>query len=278
MNPQESTTPARPAPAAPVRLSAPRPGRALERRALSYGFAASAALHLLAVIVSPLLFRPDPPLPSAASVVHLLPPPTGTRIYEVIPVSAPDVVLVEPAHRLAPQPPARDLPTPLPAVPAVEGPVVEAPAAAPAARPSLSERLGARPGDRRLWAPLPPSQPKGHDLARERLHERLQAINDSIAAEEERARQAMDWTLKGQNGEKWGVSPGALHLGKVTLPLPLSYGLTQEQLELNAKWAEIQAQVERAGARDQFDDRVRAIRARRDGERAERKKPETGGN
>jgi hypothetical protein len=60
-----------------------------------------------------------------------------------------------------------------------------------------------------------------HERYMAHLHARIDVYNDSIAGDAERARRATDWTVKGKNGERWGVSPGKIHLGKLTLPSPL---------------------------------------------------------
>ncbi len=49
----------------------------------------------------------------------------------------------------------------------------------------------------------------------------IEATADSAATEERAARRLKDWTYTDSEGRKWGVSPGKLHLGDLTLPFPL---------------------------------------------------------
>ncbi|MGH7475225.1 MAG: hypothetical protein ACRELD_02960, partial [Longimicrobiales bacterium] len=146
-------------------------------------------------------------------------------------------------------------------------------------RVGAAERLRPRHADERLWAPvdrlaLPPESDEAR--MRERLAGRIGTWNDSIAAEEEAARRALDWTVKGKNGERWGISPAGIHLGTITLPAPVFAG-NAEAAARAREWNEIQGQADHARIRDRFDDRVRAIRERKDAERAARKPP-NGGN
>lgn len=96
------------------------------------------------------------------------------------------------------------------------------------AEPGLSaaERLRARAGDLRLWAPVDPelSRLTEEQIMRLMLIAELEALGDSMALAEELARQATDWTYTDSEGKKWGVSPGRIHLGDLTLPLPFAFG------------------------------------------------------
>jgi hypothetical protein len=86
--------------------------------------------------------------------------------------------------------------------------------------------------------------------------------------ETELARRAMDWTVEGKDGERWGVSPGKLHLGTVTLPLPVQLRGTPDDEEAARAWAEAQRHADHARTRSLFDERARALRERRERERA----------
>ena len=59
---------------------------------------------------------------------------------------------------------------------------------------------------------------------------RLEVLNDSAAAAAEAAAEATDWTYTDEEGRRWGISPGKLHLGDLTLPLP-SFGTSSAQRE-----------------------------------------------
>ncbi len=139
-----------------------------------------------------------------------------------------------------------------------------------------AERLRPTEETARLWAPVDRSLT---DLTPE---ERLQleielsidAWNDSVGAEIESARAATDWTTTDAAGNRWGVSPGKLHLGKVTLPLPFYFGPSNGvQRDEMAKRAYELGDIERgatSGAvRETLEERARGIRERRDAERAQ---------
>lgn len=141
---------------------------------------------------------------------------------------------------------------------------------------STADRLHANGYDLRLWqapgeSPLDPTM-SDHDRAMARIQGKLDAINDSVAALAEAAHRATDWTIKGKDGESWGITPGKLHLGKLTLPLPVSLGsmnsIQRAAAEKNQNdWAEIQRQADRASNRHTFDERVKAIRERKEKEK-----------
>ncbi len=135
-----------------------------------------------------------------------------------------------------------------------------------------------RPGmrDPRLYAPDHPAVPERelteHEEYMGRLGTTLGEYNDSIAAEGKRNADALDWTVKGKNGERYGFSPGKIHLGKLTLPNPLGVGPNPAERERTARIAahrqEIDRQVGDTDRRNSFRERVRATRERRDAERA----------
>jgi hypothetical protein len=115
-------------------------------------------------------------------------------------------------------------------------------------------RAGLR--DPRLWvAPgeLPePPEPTEHERYMAHLQRRIDALNDSIHGEAERSRRATDWTVTDKSGKKWGASPGKLHLGDVTLPLPGVQGNRDHEeaaAERNRRWEEIQRQEQEAERR-----------------------------
>jgi hypothetical protein len=135
--------------------------------------------------------------------------------------------------------------------------------------PTVAERITPRMGDPRLFARIP--DPLGRpmtaeEMARARYTAAIEALADSMLTAEERAARALDWTLKGKNGEKWGISPGKIHLGGVTLPMP-SLGSSAAMRARMSNWNEIQSQASRADIKATLDDRIKAIRARRDAER-----------
>ncbi|HEX2094218.1 MAG TPA: hypothetical protein VHG28_17575 [Longimicrobiaceae bacterium] len=134
-----------------------------------------------------------------------------------------------------------------------------------------------RPGlrDPRLHAPAHPAPaeaaPTPHEEYMTRLGTQLGEYNDSIAVEQEAARRGLDWTVRGRNGERYGFSPGKIHLGKVTLPNPVGFAPNPAERERAERISEERRQLDRqaadAEARNSFRERVRATRARKDEER-----------
>ena len=206
-------------------------------RALAMGISASVVLHVLAVFLSPLLIG------YVERGIRLVPPPRpvtvrpqGMQAVEV------QVVETPPAESVTEPEPLPDEPEPAPIEPAdavpETGPVV-----------SAAERLRPRVGDWRLWViwPLPTSRDdmtveERAEEIRERLYALIEAYDDSLAAEMARAAEARDWTV-GEGDEKWGVAPGRIHLGPITLPLPFYLGPTREQAADMAYWGIIQQQA-----------------------------------
>ena len=211
----------------------------------------------------------NPAEPSRVLRLQPLPRPPDMRVHRVTPVEgeAPSI-----AAQLGEEPEER---TPEPGREEVEergGGVTEPVPGGRAPGPSAADLLRPRVGDPRLWT-VPGAGPPltAHDRLRARVQARIDAINDSIRLAAEAERRAKDWTVEGKDGERWGVSPGKIHLGNITLPLPLSTGLSPDDNRRAAEWEVIQGQQGRAAALDNFEDRVKAIRERKDRERAERK-------
>jgi hypothetical protein len=167
-------------------------------------------------------------------------------------------------------------PTPIPAQPNRAAEITNV--------PPIGERIRTRDIDPRLWSEperaLPPV-PTDAELARGRLYARLGAYNDSMLIAAEAAARATDWTATDANGDRWGVSPGKLHLGPITLPLPVSFspppGRRDEIAGRVRTWNETEYQVGRAVVRDDFTSQVRAIRARKDAERDSTRRARGGG-
>ena len=95
--------------------------------------------------------------------------------------------------------------------------------------------------------------------------------NDSAATSLAAEAAAMDWTYTDDDGKRWGVSPGRIHLGDITLPLPFGFGTAvgkrDEVNDLLWQWDELYRQGVRAEVTETWRDRAEAIRMRRDRER-----------
>lgn len=148
-----------------------------------------------------------------------------------------------------------------------------------AAGGSSAGRLGGGWRDPRLIpAPreLPPERElSDHERYMAQLEARLGVWNDSVAGDAERARRATDWTRTDKNGKKWGVSPGKIHLGGITLPTPVGFAPSpareEEGRERTRQRAEIDRQVDDAARRAAREEQKRSARERADRERAERR-------
>jgi hypothetical protein len=148
--------------------------------------------------------------------------------------------------------------------------------------PTAAEQLRPNLQDPRLWAPL---NRAFADLTTEQRLElemagRIEEWQDSMAAAIAAEQALTDWTTTDAQGRKWGVSPGKIHLGDVTLPLPFSFGTPIGQRDAARRagweWAEIERGKATGELRDSWKDRAKAIRERRDRERAQAR-PDTSG-
>ena len=95
---------------------------------------------------------------------------------------------------------------------------------------------------------------------------------DSITTAEAARVAAMDWTYTDADGGRWGFSPGKIHLGDITLPLPFQFGPNPSRInELRQRdweWMELERGAVAAAVEQSWKDRRRAIRERMDAERA----------
>ncbi len=232
----------------------------------------SAVLHLVAIALYSSLIREMPewfppyvdptavPRPPGMELVNLLELPTPVetedpeRVEEPEPEPEPEVPEVVAPPALPPTP-----------VPPEEVEVEEPPTAA--------ERLRPRAGDLRLWAPVDPDLAalSEEQVLRLMFAAELEALGDSVAAAEELARRAMDWTYADSEGRKWGVSPGKLHLGDITIPLPFAFGTPPGQRDQVRDRVWEWEQIERGAVTSEIlrtlRERDEAIRRRMDAQR-----------
>ncbi len=243
----------------------------------------SLALHLAALWAYPRLLRRITPEPERLTLPTSSVVPEGMRVIRIIEIAE----VPEPAP-VAKRPVEKPKPVPEPRPRAGEelerrGPPSETTRPTAAGR-SAAERLRPHLQDRHLWGPL---NLRLNELTTEQREElelsgRIAAWQDSVAAAEEAARAGTDWTHTDAQGRKWGVSPGKIHLGDITLPLPFFLGAPvgrrDEIRDRQWKWDEIQRGAARGAVRDSWKARAEAIRKRRDAERAKKKartKPDT---
>ncbi len=199
------------------------------RRAFRVAMVVSLAAHLAVLF---LLGRQlEMPGPDYDEAVRPEPSPTpGLRITRVR-VQEPEEA------RPVPTPPRPVRPEPEPEEPeetaeeeeAADEEADEAPAGEEAAeerRISNVEALTPREGDPRLWREFWDEEVARRYLGQgTRADSALRAILgtylDSLRLSEEQLRQARDWTWTDEDGERWGISPEGIHLGDVTIPLPV---------------------------------------------------------
>ncbi|MGQ0563026.1 MAG: hypothetical protein ACT443_14270 [Gemmatimonadota bacterium] len=145
---------------------------------------------------------------------------------------------------------------------------------------SLADRLRPQVIDPRLSGSgtysLPPDASPAAGV-RARIAQSLGAYNDSVAAEAEARRRALDWTIRTKDGKRWGIGPdGKIHLGDITLPPIVAFtppaGRRDEINNRNRDFAELERQANSEIGRQSFNQRVKAIRARKEREREEKKK------
>ena len=246
--------------------------RSSYRRARIVGLALSVLMHgLIFLLFWRTAFVPEPMPPSSAAHAPSEGGARALRLYSIRPV--------EDAAELETTSPPPE-PEPEPALPVPRSPV-EGPPGEPAAEPgdaagteSAVDMLRPRMADPRLWQrvePPPERELSDIDRARIRLYSRLGALNDSLAMVAESQRRATDWTIEDANGGRWGISPGKLHLGDRTIPLPFGFspppGQREEMAERRSKDGEIRRQSELHDVEQSGQDRAGAIRGRRDAER-----------
>jgi hypothetical protein len=149
------------------------------------------------------------------------------------------------------------------------------PTAAPVvdfARPGITaaERLRPNVQDRRLWAPIPEQYTQLTLAQREELllAGRLAEWYDSLQAAQAAEAAWTDWTFTDGDGKRWGISEGQLHLGGLTLPLPTFAAAPGAARERAWQLGELARQQNSMAVQQTVKERMEAIRARRDRERA----------
>ncbi len=238
------------------------------RNPLGVGLGISAALHLLLIILYSLTSGPSP-----SELILALPENpnssiSGTEIVNIVAVEG-DV-----AAPIRPDPELEEV---------VEAPTFE-PESGPAPR-SLDEFIERRrtageilrphAEDSILLREVNPEFTRLSDArqAQLRMNWMVNEWNELEDSERRAAEEALDWTYTDEEGNKWGVSPGKLHLGGLTLPLPaLSQpeGVDPAADRLRRDVAEVTDQAARGLVWQNWQRRAAEIRKRKDRERAER--------
>ncbi len=254
--------------------------RRRSRRVWVVGFAVSAVVHLVAILLySEIDVRfgemdaaidPDAAAPvDGMEVVNLQEPPAD----ELDAPSQPEETLV------APQVTAD--------IPLVSGPIEERPPTISAPPPGLgvtaADRLRPATYEEDLWIPLVPEAVtlSDQELLQSVIYSQLQAFNDSMAIRAAREASGTDWTYTDEEGNRWGISPGKIHLGRFTIPLPFSFGSpVGASDDLNDRLM-MQREIDRAAglleADATIEERAAAIRERIDAARSRRAAPDSTG-
>ncbi len=140
--------------------------------------------------------------------------------------------------------------------------------------PSAAQRLRVRTYDERLWDfSSEIYEPSTERRLTAELAGRIDLWADSLAAALERDARATDWTWTDTDGNRWGVSPGKLHLGSLTLPLPFGFGIPPGRFEEYMQRQYVDRELARNALTgvilETWRDRAEAMKRRRDRERAE---------
>ena len=236
------------------------------RRPLLAGLLVSVLAHGVVVVLYPFFSAVRPEV----GVIPLLPPAPeapGMRVLQIIEQTQPDVG--DPDDPTEIEDPAE--PDVAPEARTFEDWRIDL----PERYRSAAERLRVGEGDPRLWAPLDRElvEPTPDQLLALRILAAVEASNDSAAAVAERLAQDMDWTYTDDEGKRWGVSPGRIHLGDVEIPMPFGFGPPPDYNGDQADWAFRMADIERAAgtlaARQSWRERMEVMRLRREARRAE---------
>jgi hypothetical protein len=171
------------------------------RRWLAFGLATSAVLHAL-ILLAPL----GPPASMGRDARQQLAPAADAAVrlldIRVVQSGTPPPGVIRNSPRAADQ----DLPDVTPPTAALaETPAEPAAASGPPAHVRL------RPAEVR-----PDPRAAAIEAASARIAADLRPFTDSLAEVESRGR-LTDWSTPNGNGGRWGVSPGAVHLGSVTI-------------------------------------------------------------
>lgn len=236
-------------------------------RSLWVGLAFSALAHILLVVLYPFLGARGPDR-AGVLVVPAVREVEGMRAVQIVEIPGADVG--DPGDPVQIEDPGQ------PDVDA-EAPDLEDEFEVyiPGRYPSPGERLRVGEGDPRLWQPIDPEllAPTPHELLQLRLAAAIESANDSAMAEAERLAESLDWTHTDDQGRKWGVSPGRIHLGDTEIPLPFGFGPPPDYNGDQADWAFRMADIDRAAGtvavRMSWKERMEVMRRRREARRAE---------
>ncbi len=239
-----------------------------DRRALAVGIGASAALHIGIIALYSVVITQWSPGETALAVESRSRDFDDMRVVRVVEIEPPDLTAEPPDEPSRPtadiQPEVTDLGPPVP-----DGIDFDEP---PRGR-RASEVLRVRSSDARLWREAIPELFELTDAERMQLElaGRLEEWTDSVAEVVAAELALTDWTFTDDEGRRWGISPGQLHLGDLTLPLPFYFSGNSWQRELVSRRAwedqDILNGADVQALRSSWRERAEAIRRRRDRDR-----------
>ena len=186
------------------------------------------------------------------------------RVVRVVEIEIPDLTVEPPEELQETEEILLEFPD---AGPPVPGPVElnEPPGGRRAA-----DVLRVRSSDTRLWREAMPEAFALTEAERMQLQlaGRLEEWADSVAIAVAAELALTDWTTTDDQGRRWGISPGQLHLGDLTLPLPFYFGGNSWQRD---QWRERAWQDQdilngaaAQNVRSSWRERAEAIRRRQD--------------
>jgi len=239
------------------------------------GLGVSGAIHLVALLLySGITFIPS---------VTVTPPSGRESTLDAIQLL--DVVVAAPeeepeeeaeAEEVEPAEPEAAAPVPVAPTPARGAEEDEEEGEAVGEYPPAADRLRVGAVDPRLYPTDFREQYLGtEELLQLDLDVAVALLRDSLDAASSRSADALDWTWTDSDGKRWGVSPGKIHLGDVTLPLPSSWGMgtspwnREAELERARRNGEIDRQAITGLIIETWEERFRAIRERADRARRE---------
>jgi len=248
----------------------PRDQARAHRRALAVGIGVSVALHIFVIVLYSLIITQWSPRVTVLAVDSPDQSFDGMRVVRVVEIEPPDLNAEPPDEPLQPtaefHPEVTDVGPPAPDAIDLDEP--------PRGR-RASEVLRVRSSDGRLWRPAMPELFELTDAEKMQLElaGRLEEWTDSVAEIVAAELALTDWTTTDAQGRRWGVSPGQLHLGDVTLPLPFYFSGNSWQREQASRRAwedqDILTGANAQAVRSSWRERAEAIRRRRDRDRGE---------
>jgi len=249
----------------------PRTKAMAHKRAVVLGVSVSALLHIVAVVLYSVVIKewgPGETIVAMAAAPRVV---SGMRVVQIIEIG-PSASTPEPPERI-PEPTAESQ-----LEFADDG-------TASSGNFELEERRGGvraadvlrvRSSDTRLWREALPEAFELTEAQRMELElaGRLEEWADSVALVVAAEYALTDWTKTDDQGRRWGVSPGQLHLGDITLPLPFYFSgseISTERAEAARRaWEDqdIANGVAAQALRASWSERAEAIRRRQNRDRS----------